>query len=160
MDVIIQNKRRKALSVTYGDSSPRERAKAAFSIGPDWTEVFSIKTRNVPICHSDRSVSGVEESTTLEKELPQDITSNFGRFLDSHSLPRNDMSGGWFQLSARVLSVTLHGDESSPLHWVYRIWGNTIHPHVLYLERPRNGIQAVPYILYRMDTYEQRWSPQ
>ena len=94
MDVIIQKKRRKALSVTYGDSSPRGRAKAAFSIGPDRTEGFPIKTRNVPICHSDRSASGVEESTTLEKEPPQDKTINLGSFLDSHSLPRNDMSVG------------------------------------------------------------------
>ena len=32
MDVIIQKKRCKALSVTCGDSSPKGRAKAAFSI--------------------------------------------------------------------------------------------------------------------------------
>ena len=45
-------------------------------------------------CHSDRSVSGVEESTTLEKEPPQDKICNSGRFLDSHSFARNDMSVG------------------------------------------------------------------
>ena len=52
------------------------------------------KRNHPPVCHSDRSVSGVEESTTLEKEPTQDKTCNLGRFLDSHSLPRNDISGG------------------------------------------------------------------
>ena len=37
------------------------------------------------------------------------------------------------------------GDESSPLHLVYRILGDTIQPHRLYLQRSRNGTQAVPY---------------
>ena len=50
--------------------------------------------RNVPpLCHSDRSASGVEESTTLENEPTQDETCHSGRFLDSHSFARNDMSG-------------------------------------------------------------------
>ena len=62
--------------------------------------------------------SGVEESTTLDNEPTQDKTCYLGRFLDSHSLPRNDMSGGGSVLSARVIFVTLHGDESSPLHCV------------------------------------------
>ena len=36
-------------------------------------------------CHSDRSVSGVEESTTLDIKPTQDKTSNSGRFLHSIS---------------------------------------------------------------------------
>ena len=41
-------------------------------------------TRHVPpFCHSDRSVSGVEESTTWDKEPTQDKTCYSGRFLDS-----------------------------------------------------------------------------
>ena len=35
------------------------------------------------VCHSDRSVSGVEESTTLENEPTQGKTCCLGRFLDS-----------------------------------------------------------------------------
>ena len=50
------------------------------------------KQNHPQVCHSDRSVSGVEESTTLDKEPTQGKTGNSGRFLDSHSLPRNDMS--------------------------------------------------------------------
>ena len=36
----------------------------------------------------------MEESTTLEKKSTQDKICNLVRFLDSLSLPRNDMSGG------------------------------------------------------------------
>ena len=51
--------------------------------------------RNVPtFCHSDRSVSGVEKSTTLLKEPTQGKICNSGRFLDSLLLARNDMPGG------------------------------------------------------------------
>ena len=39
--------------------------------------------KRLPLCHSDRSVSGVEESTTLRKEPPQDKTCCLGRFLGS-----------------------------------------------------------------------------
>ena len=46
--------------------------------------ICNSQTRNV--CHSDRSVSGVEESTTLENEPPQDKACYLGRFLDSVSL--------------------------------------------------------------------------
>ena len=55
---------------------------------PERTELFPIIPENVPhFCHSDRSVSGVEESTTLEEGLTQDKICNLGRFLDSlHSL--------------------------------------------------------------------------
>ena len=45
--------------------------------------------------------SGVEESTTLGEKPTQDKTCNLGRFLDSLSLPRNDISVGGF--------VFLHG---------------------------------------------------
>ena len=38
-----------------------------------------------------------------------------------------------------------YGDGSSPLHWVYHVLGDTIHPHRLYPSRSRNGTQAVPY---------------
>ena len=69
---------------------------------PERTELFPIKPENVShFCHSDRSVSGVEESTTLGNEPTQDKTGNSGRFLDSHSFARNDMSVGG--------SVQLHG---------------------------------------------------
>ena len=71
-----------------------------------------------PFCHSDRSVSGVEESTTLVKEPTQDKTCCLGRFLDSHSFARNDMPGGGSVLSTRVIFGALLGDESSPLHCV------------------------------------------
>ena len=86
-----------------------------------------------PFCHSDRSGSGVEESTTLEEGLTQDKTCCLGRFLDS----------------LRSLGMTCRGqshldsiDESSPLHWVYRVLGNTIQPHRLYLQRGGRQIAA------------------
>ena len=47
------------------------------------TELLPIKPKTSPLCHSDRSVSGVEKSTTWEKEPPQDKICNSGRFLDS-----------------------------------------------------------------------------
>ena len=34
-----------------------------------------------------------------------------------------------------VYSLRCHGDESSPLHGVYRVSGDTIHPHRLYMLR-------------------------
>ena len=70
-----------------------------------------------PFCHSDRSASGVEESTTLENEPTQDNTCHLGRFLNSHSLPRNDMPLGGSGCSRG-----------------------------LYLGRSRNGTQAVPNV--------------
>ena len=80
---------------------------------------------NQNVCHSDRSVSGVEESTTWDDEPPQDKICCLRRFLDSVSLARNDMPGGGFVLSTRVIFATVpaprrgwSGDESSPLHWV------------------------------------------
>ena len=47
-----------------------------------------------PSCHSDRSASGVEESTTWDNEPPQDKTCHLGRFLGSLPFARNDMSVG------------------------------------------------------------------
>ena len=84
---------------------------------------------NQNVCHSDRSVSGVEESTTWDDEPPQDKICCLRRFLDSVSLARNDMPGGGFVLSTRVIFATVpaprrgcSGDESSPLHCsVYRV---------------------------------------
>ena len=75
-------------------ASPRGRAKVAFSITPERTEPLPKKSATSPIYHSDRSASGVEESTTWDDEPPQDKTCYLGRFLDSHSFARNDMSGG------------------------------------------------------------------
>ena len=81
----------------------------------------------------------------MDKEPTQDKTCCLGRFLDSHSFARNDMlvggsvqphelypqrprngtqavpygfAGGWILSPAQVISETLHGDESSPLHCV------------------------------------------
>ena len=119
-----------------------------------------------PFCHSDRSVSGVEESTTLVKEPTQDKTCCLGRFLDSHSFARNDMPGGGSVLSTRVIFGALLGDESSPLHCVVPfnrtgcirdVAGGRLPPlHarqwvVPFIRTgyncnvPRNGTQAVPY---------------
>ena len=48
MDVIIQKKRPEALSVTCGDSSPRGRAKVAFSICSTSAPVVSTMRSVVP----------------------------------------------------------------------------------------------------------------
>ena len=64
--------------------------------------------------------SGVEESTTLEDGPTQDKTSYSGRFLDSHSLPRNDMSGGWFHSTTGVVfgaSPERHIGRSLRFRW-------------------------------------------
>ena len=59
-------------------------------------------------CHSDRSVSGVEESTTLDEEPTQAKICHLGRFLDSfHSLGMTWSVGGSV-MSARVIFGTLH----------------------------------------------------
>ena len=50
--------------------------------------------RNVPpSCHSYRSVSGAEESTTLEEEPTQSKICYLGRFLGSLLFARNNKSG-------------------------------------------------------------------
>ncbi len=82
--------------------------------------ICNSQTRNV--CHSDRSVSGVEESTTLDNEPPQDKTCYLGRFLDSLRFARNDMSGGVpINLTGCIRygaspSPGLDGVGSTPLH--------------------------------------------
>ena len=48
---------------------------------------------------------------------------------------RDDMSGGGTVQPHGLYSLRCHGDESSPLHWVYRVLGDTIQPHRLYSER-------------------------
>ncbi len=78
----------------------------------------------------------------MDNEPPQDKICNSGRFLGSLPFARNDMSVGGAVLSARVVSETLHGDESSPLHWVYRLSGGSIQPHMLSLQRGGRQIAA------------------
>ena len=51
---------------------------ATLRIQPVW-----ISGTTPHVCHSDRSVSGVEESTTLVNEPTQNKTCYSGRFLDS-----------------------------------------------------------------------------
>ena len=62
-------------------------------------------------------------------------------------------AGGWYRSSAQVIIGTWHGDESSPLHWVYRVLGNTVQPYRLYSERggrllaaPTCRREVVPFI--------------
>ena len=45
----------------------------------------------------------------------------------------------WFHSTAQVVFDTWRAASSRPY------WCNTIHPHGLYSQRPRNGTQAVPY---------------
>ena len=76
--------------------------------------------RNVPTLSFRPQRSGVEESTTLDNEPPQDKICNSGRFLDSLSLPRNDMSGGGSVVSAQVIVATLperHTGRSLRFRW-------------------------------------------
>ena len=81
------------------------------------------------VCHSDGRISGVEESTTLEYEPPQDKASNSGRFLDSHLLSRNDMLvGGSVQLN-RLYTERGGRQIAAPTD---TLMGGTIHPHGLY----------------------------
>ena len=51
-------------------------------------------------------------------------------------------AGGRFRSTVQVIFAAWHGDESSPLHWVYRVLGNTIQPHWLYLQRGGRQIAA------------------
>ena len=98
MDVIIQKKRRKALSVSAAPSqlSQRESQGRLFdSTRKDGTVTDNTRKRP-PVCHSDRSVSGVEESTTWQKVPTQGKICNLSGFLDSLCFARNDMSGGGF----------------------------------------------------------------
>ena len=109
-----------------------------------------------PVCHSDRSDSGVEESTTWDKEPTQDKTCYSGRFLDS--LRSLGMTCRWvvpISLTGCIRygaspSPGLDGVGSTPLH-LYRISGYTIHRHRLLL--PRGGRQiAAPTSTYHVLT--------
>ena len=96
MDVLIQNKRCKALSVSATPSqlSQRESQGRLFdSTRKDGTVTDNTRKRP-PVCHSDRSVSGAEESTTWQKVLTQGKICNLSGFLDSLRFARNDMPGG------------------------------------------------------------------
>ena len=123
----------------------------------------------------------------MEKKPTQDKICNWVRFLDSLSLPRNDMSGGGapfcphglYSLRSMVVlraanqnlliaggNHTLIPSMNHRRYIGYTVYGaipstrtgykchvaggrpymrNTIQPHVIYSQRPRNGIQAVPY---------------
>mgnify|MGYP004644357731 CR=1 FL=1 len=83
-----------------------------------------------------------ESRNLLKQQVLPDVGyfCYLGRFLDSHSFARNDMSVGGFVLSTRVLIGTCHGDESSPLHCVIPFNHTGSIRGV-----PRNGTQAVPY---------------
>ena len=115
----------------------------------------------------------MEESTTLVNEPPQDKICHSGRFLDSHSLPRNDMSGGGTIHPHRLYSERGGRHSSRPYirntfapivptiqnavpHLIHRLWRspfpegegfgrNPVQQHGFYSQRPRNGTQAVPY---------------
>ena len=96
------------------------------------TELFPAKNRNVPpLCHSDRSASGVEESTTEEKVPTQGKICYLGSFLGSLRSLGMSGRGGGFVLSTGVVIAT----------------------------QP-NGTQAVSYILSRTDRNVQRRSLQ
>ena len=109
--------------------SPRGRAKAAFSIAPERTELLPMKNGNVPpLCHSDGRASGVEESTTLDNEPPQDKPSYLGRFLDS--LRSLGMTCTMGSTSAPIVSTTynaapplIHRLRAVPLpRWGRSFW--------------------------------------
>ena len=85
MDILIQNKRPKALSVSAAPSqlSQRESQGRGFDCTrKDGTIPDKSQTRS-SICHSDRSISGVEKSSTLDNEPTQDKIYNLRGFLDS-----------------------------------------------------------------------------
>ena len=85
IDVIIQKNRPKALSVSATPSqlSQRESQGRGFDCTrKDGTIPDKSQTRS-SICHSDRSVSGVEKSSTLDNEPTQDKIYNLRGFLDS-----------------------------------------------------------------------------
>ena len=57
-------------------------------------------------------------------------------------IPFNQTGCIWYGASP---SPGLDGDESSPLHCVYRVWGFTIHRHRLYLPRGGRQVAAPTY---------------
>ena len=100
--------------------------------------ICNSQTRNV--CHSDRSVSGVEESTTWDNEPTQDKACYLGRFLDSlRSLGMTCRGVVPFNQTGCIRYVASpwrgwSGDESSPLHctvyWVIPFTGTGYVCHV------------------------------
>ena len=60
---------------------------------------------------------------------------------------RDDISVGGTVQPHGLYLLRFHGDESSPLHWVYRVLGNTIHPHGLYSKRGGRQIAAPTSLL-------------
>ena len=62
------------------------------------------------------SVSGVEESTTLEEEPTHSKICHLGRFLDSFSLARNDMRGVVPFTIQAVFGITLKKSKLSTVN--------------------------------------------
>ena len=96
-----------------------------------YVRIRNNQTRNV--CHSDRSVSGVEESTTWDDEPPQDEICYLSRFLDSlRSLGMT--CRGWFPFNR---TGCIRNGASPCRGWmalgqrryIVPYMGNTIHPH-------------------------------
>ena len=99
-------KRRKALSVSAAPSqlSQRESQGRVFDSTRKDGTVTDEKRKRPPLCHSDGHASGVEESTTLDNEPPQDKPSYLGRFLDS--LRSLGMTCTMGSTSAPIVSTT------------------------------------------------------
>ena len=102
-----------------------------------------IRNNVPPFCHSDRSASGAEESTTWDKEPPQDKTCHLGRFLGSLPFARNDMSGGGSGLYAQGLSLQRPGTAHRPFPTV-RLGLIPSAPIVPTMEN------AVPHLIHRL----------
>ena len=84
---------------------------------PERTELFPIKTKNVPhYVIQAFSASGVEESTTLEKKPTQDQTGHLGRFLDSLCSLGMTCRGVPFNPTGCIRDVD--GGRLPPLHCV------------------------------------------
>ena len=75
-------------------SSPRGRAKVAFSIAAERTELFPIKTRHVPPYVIPTRASAEWRNPPRGRKVPtQGKICNLRRFLDSLRFARNDMPG-------------------------------------------------------------------
>ena len=98
------NKRCKALSVTCGDSSPKGRAKVAFSTAPERTELLPMKNGNVPHCVIPTVAQA--EWRNPPRGMMNHRKAKSATCVDSstpfHSA-RNDMSEGGFVLSTRFI---------------------------------------------------------
>ncbi len=79
----------------------------------------------------------------MDNEPPQDKICYSGRFLDSHSFARNDMSGGGSVLSARVLFATSPGTAHRPFPTV-SLGGSTSAPIVPTMQN------VVPRLIHRL----------